>query len=210
MYFVPYTVCKRVNCFPKTTNCSKLENGQYLFLSQNGLFLAVKNRKIWIFAPKLAKKCDFMVFWGSILGQNPDFWPKSFIIWYILESKIQEYYWILAKKIQIRRFARFSRFCKIKFLDKLWLLTQCEFCDDTYSFKVIVDFFRSFSLHCRHLLYIQLLAKRIVIIISDCRTRKKREHIKVFTNCFHLGPIFFVLKAHFRSASYPTFQGLFC
>ena len=76
-----------------------LQNDQFLFLSQNWLILTVKKRNIWIFAPKLVQNCHFMVLLGAILGQNGDFWPKNSNIWYILESKIQEYYWILAQKI---------------------------------------------------------------------------------------------------------------
>ena len=69
---------------------------------QNQLFLAVKNRNIWIFAPKLFKNCNFMVQVWAILGQNrDDLVLKSSNIWYILESKIQEYYWILAQKFKL-------------------------------------------------------------------------------------------------------------
>ena len=43
-----------------------------------------------------------MVFIWAILGQNrDDFWPKSYNIWYILEAKIQEYFWILAQKFKL-------------------------------------------------------------------------------------------------------------
>ena len=39
-----------------------LKNGQFLFLSQNWLFLAVKIRNIWFFVPKLVKNCHFVVY----------------------------------------------------------------------------------------------------------------------------------------------------
>ena len=56
-----------------------LKIGQFLFLCQNWLFLAVKNSKcIWIFAPKLVKNCHFMVLiWGNFRGQIPDFLFKN-------------------------------------------------------------------------------------------------------------------------------------
>ena len=57
-----------------------------------------------------------MVFIWAILGQNrDDFWPKSYIIWYILESKIQEYFWILAQKFKLDDL---PDFVKIQFLNK--------------------------------------------------------------------------------------------
>ena len=47
---------------------------------------------------RLVKNCPFI--W-AIFGQNRDFWSESFNIWYILEPKIQEYYWILAQKFKL-------------------------------------------------------------------------------------------------------------
>ena len=45
---------------------NSLKNGQFLYLFQNWLFLAVKNSKcIWIFAPKLVKNCHFMLLFGQ-------------------------------------------------------------------------------------------------------------------------------------------------
>ena len=42
-----------------------------------------------------------MVLILAILGQNRDFWPKNCNICYILESKIQEYYLVLAPKFKL-------------------------------------------------------------------------------------------------------------
>ena len=42
-----------------------------------------------------------MVLIKAILGQIRVFWSKSSDIWYILESKIQEYYWISAQKFKL-------------------------------------------------------------------------------------------------------------
>ena len=75
---------------------------KFLFLCQNWLFLEVKK------SPKLVKKLSFHHgFIWAILDQNRDFWPKNSNIWYILGSKIQEYYWILAQKFKVTWFARF-------------------------------------------------------------------------------------------------------
>ena len=52
----------------------------------------------------------------AILGQNrDDLVLKSSNIWYILESKIQEYYSILAQKFKLDDL---RNFVKIPFLDK--------------------------------------------------------------------------------------------
>ena len=54
--------------------------------------------------------------WGNFRSKSRFFGLKSSNIGYILESKIQEYYWILAQKIQIWWFARFRQ--NSEFLNK--------------------------------------------------------------------------------------------
>ena len=86
-----------------------------------------KNQTIWIFAPKLVKNCHYVILFKAIFGRIHDFWPKSSNIWYILESKIEEYYWILAQKFKIRWFARCRQNSIFGRNSKIWLLTQCGF-----------------------------------------------------------------------------------
>ena len=96
-----------VLCFPCIEYC------QFLFLCRNWLFLAIKHRNIWIFPPKL-------LFHNFIWKIG----PKSYNTWYILESKIQEYYWILAQKYKLHHM---WDFVKIQFLvQKLQILENLE------------------------------------------------------------------------------------
>ena len=53
----------------------KLEKWSIFILCQNWIFLAVKNRNIWIFAPKLVNNCHFMIFISAILSQKSRFCP---------------------------------------------------------------------------------------------------------------------------------------
>ena len=94
-----------------------LQNGQFLFLCQNWLFLAVKKNRLWIFTPKLESKIVISWFYlGNFCGQNRvDFWSKSSNIWNIFDSKTQEYFWILALKFKLDDLRDFIR---IQFLDK--------------------------------------------------------------------------------------------
>ena len=65
------------------------------FLFKNGKFLkSLKNGQYLNFCAYIDQKLSFAGFLWTILSQNWD-------IWYILESKIQEYFWILAQKFKL-------------------------------------------------------------------------------------------------------------
>ena len=69
---------------------------------------------------------SFRGFILPIICQNRQFWPKSLHIWYILESKIQEYYRILAQKFKLDDLPDFV---------KIRLLSQCVLVGNKASFS---------------------------------------------------------------------------
>ena len=94
------------------------KNYKFLNILKVFIFVSKLTTYIWIFDPKLVKKLSFHHgFIWAILDQNRDFWPKVSNIGYILESKIQEFYWILAQKFKLDDL---RDFVKIRYLDKNW------------------------------------------------------------------------------------------
>ena len=73
-----HSVSKVQFLFKKYEILKSLKNGQFLFVYQNWLFLAVKIRNSWIFAPKIGQKCHFMDLIWAILVQNLDFVAQKF------------------------------------------------------------------------------------------------------------------------------------
>ena len=78
-------------------------------MCQNRLFLV---EKIQIFEFSRLNWSKIVISWffrGNFYVKIANFEPKSFDIWYILESEIQEFYTILAQKFKIGWFVRFCQ-----------------------------------------------------------------------------------------------------